>query len=168
MFGMPAGFADFLAQKYALLQQNANADTTRAQAALLQAQSGSNLDNTRAGLLPAESKANNALTFAQTGLAGANTRNVDVTTQLAPQLARSTIAHNTAEIGNIGAETDFTRSRTTSVDQLNKYFPRSMLGSDSGGMPTPNSYQDSIDGNGQLLNSNYQRLRQRLLGGGLY
>src|SRR4051812_9523596 len=59
-------FNAYLAQKYAIMQQQANADTTRAGAGLLSAQAGAKLDTVRAGLLPGESAANVAQTRAQT------------------------------------------------------------------------------------------------------
>jgi hypothetical protein len=72
----------------------------------------------RAGLLPAESK-RIGLTNAQASLAKSNAANVDVTTAWMPKLNQSTIDYNRAQIGNIGAETDFTRARTTTAQQGN-------------------------------------------------
>lgn len=55
----------WLGRKYDIMQQNANADTTRANAGAVSAAAGANLDKVRAGLLPAESAANIGLTRAQ-------------------------------------------------------------------------------------------------------
>ena len=104
--GPEVDFNALLAQKYAILQQQANADTTRAGAGLLSAQAGANLDKVRAGLLPVESAANVAQTQAQT--AGITEQNKFI----AP-LARSTIGvqgsqakQNTAQAGYLGAQTE--------------------------------------------------------------
>jgi hypothetical protein len=112
----------WLSQKYRLLGQNAAADTTRANAAMVSAQGGANLDNVRAGLLPAESKANIGLTNAQMGLANANARNVDETTKFVGPLARSSIGVNTAQAGNLDADAAFTGQRTESAKRSGLAF----------------------------------------------
>lgn len=61
----------WLGRKYAVQDQQAQADTLRANAGMLSAQAGANLDTVRAGLLPAESKANIGLTGAQMAAANA-------------------------------------------------------------------------------------------------
>lgn len=58
-YGMPAGFGDLLAKKYALLQQGADATTRTAEA-------GANLEDVRAKLAPAESLAGVAKSNAET------------------------------------------------------------------------------------------------------
>lgn len=82
MFGID--FSSLLAQKYAIMQQQANADSTRANAGLISANSGANLDNVKAGLLPGESAANIAEQQARTG-------NINATTKYVGPLALSTI-----------------------------------------------------------------------------
>lgn len=71
----PVDFDYFLGRKYALLQQQANATTSNAEATMknaatnaLAASAAANLDNTRAKLLPAESAASIGQTLASTGL----------------------------------------------------------------------------------------------------
>jgi hypothetical protein len=110
----------FLNRKYDLLQQNANADALRAQGFVTQANAQAGLDTVRAGLLPAESKANIGLTAAQAALAQANAANTDENTKFIAPLARSSIGLNSAQARNLGAETGFTTSRTTQLDQLNR------------------------------------------------
>ena len=63
-------FDFFLRQKYAQLQQQADATTQNAQTNSVVGQAAARLDNTRSALLPAESKAGIAKTFAETGLIG--------------------------------------------------------------------------------------------------
>lgn len=67
MWGMPAGFAELLRRKYAIMQQEADAGTLRAGADVTTANSGANLNNIRAGLLPAQARAENLKTEAETG-----------------------------------------------------------------------------------------------------
>ena len=110
----------WLGRKYDLLGQNAAADTTRAQAGLISANAGANLDTVRAGLLPAESRANLGLTAAQAALAAANAAQTQEQTRYVGPLARSSIGLNTAQAGNLGAETRFTGSRTSQLDQINQ------------------------------------------------
>lgn len=62
---MDIDWSYWLGRKYDVMQQNANADTTRANAGMISANAGANLDKVRAGLLPAESAANIGLTNAQ-------------------------------------------------------------------------------------------------------
>lgn len=77
---MPAGMAELLDRKYAILQQQANATseqaratTTNAATSAMVGKASANFDNVRAGLLPAESAANIGLTKANTGLIGKQT-----------------------------------------------------------------------------------------------
>ena len=59
-FGMPPpGFNELIAQKYAIMQQHANAESSEASA-------NANLTNVKAGLLPTESAADVAKTRAET------------------------------------------------------------------------------------------------------
>lgn len=71
----------FLNRKYDLLQQNANADTTRANAGMLTAQAGANLDQVRAGLLPKQTTSDINLQSAQAALANATARQQDEETK---------------------------------------------------------------------------------------
>lgn len=98
-FGMPYGFAQALAQKYAILKQNADAQTVTAN-------SGAHLDDVRAGLLPAESAANVGLTKAQTAQTAETTKYVG-------PLAK-------ANIFNTRAQGHLFGSQATGEDQLNK------------------------------------------------
>lgn len=102
---MAIDFDYFLNRKYALLGQNADADTVRANAATTSADASATaanaaakVDITRAGLLPGESAASIALQRAQ-----ANLQNQTAST-VGP-LAR-------ANIGLIGANTASTRVNT--------------------------------------------------------
>ena len=62
--------------------------------------SGSDQTQTKTGLLPADAAANNELTLAQAGQAGATTRSIDVNTSLAPEVARSENALRKANAAN--------------------------------------------------------------------
>lgn len=97
-------FNYFLARKYAILQQQADADTSRAGSANISAVAGANaanaaanVDNTRAGLMPAESKSAIALQGAQTAL---TRQQAD---WFGPE-AQSRIGLNQANIGYIGTQ----------------------------------------------------------------
>jgi hypothetical protein len=60
----------WLGRKYELLQQNAAADTTRANAGLISANAGANLDTVKAGLLPDQAAADIAQQREQTKYIG--------------------------------------------------------------------------------------------------
>lgn len=107
--GDEVGFAGLLQRKYDIMQQQA--DTAK-----LGMQASANLDTVRAGLLPKESVANIGLTAAQTALAGANTRQTDVQTQLAPGLASANI-YNTRAQGRLYG------SQAAGEDQATKIMP---------------------------------------------
>lgn len=92
---MPAGMADLLARKYAILQQQADAGTTTANANANAANAAAKLDTERANVVAPESRANIGLTVANTGLARANT-------------------------GLVGAQADQTRKNTSWIDRLNE------------------------------------------------
>lgn len=68
MAGMPDGFADALALKYAILQQQANSASQNADTQRITGLASANADNVRAGLLPGETAAQIGLTQAQIGL----------------------------------------------------------------------------------------------------
>jgi hypothetical protein len=94
----------WLGRKYAVMQQSADADTTRANAGLISANAGANLDTVRAGLLPAESKANIGLTVANTGLANAGAAQTTEETRYIGPKARADIAESGARGGLYGAQ----------------------------------------------------------------
>lgn len=126
----------WLGRKYGIMQQNANADTTRANAGMLSAQAGANFDNVRAGLLPAESKANIGLTAAQTGLTNANTRQTDTETKyIGPKTM--------ADIFATRAQGGYYNSEAAGNNATNRLFS---IGNNFGyGMPnTGNSALDEI------------------------
>lgn len=81
---------DWLARKYNILAQQAAADTTRADAAMISAQAAAKLDTTRAELLPTESAAAVALQRAQAALTS--------------NQAKVVIPESNARIGLMGTE----------------------------------------------------------------
>jgi hypothetical protein len=84
--GLPMGMADFLARKYDIMQQQANAG-------MIAARSAANLDNVKAGLLPAESRALIEKQAAERGLTQAETyRTNETAAQIAP-LANAEIGY---------------------------------------------------------------------------
>jgi hypothetical protein len=104
-------FNAFLAQKYAIMQQQANADTSRANAGLITAKSGANLDDARAFGLPQQNLANIAQTQA-------------------PPPARSRPTNTLATIGlqrrqgqYYGANAGFVGSQANQLDILNRQSP---------------------------------------------
>lgn len=83
---IPAGMAELLDRKYAILQQNADATSEQARATTTNAgtnafvgRAAAGLDNVRASLMPAESTANIGLTKANTGLVGKEVQFFDAT-----------------------------------------------------------------------------------------
>lgn len=110
-YGMPAGFGDLLAKKYALLQQGADASTRSAEA-------GANLEDVRAKLAPGESAAGIAKSNAETAGIKENTRFI------AP-LANSTI-------GLQGAQTGFVTQQGVGEGILNRQYGAA----GGGGLPT--------------------------------
>lgn len=84
-----------LARKYDLLAQNANADTTRANAGLVTANADANFTGVRAGLLPRQTDADIAEANARTNL-------TNVQAQQAPGLAKASEA---ASYGSASANT---------------------------------------------------------------
>jgi hypothetical protein len=95
-FGMPAGFAEALAMKYGIMQQQANTQAVATRAA-------ANLDNTRASLLPSQSEADIAEARARAG-------NINETTKTVMPLALSTI-------GLQGTQSRLNTSQAGSVDE---------------------------------------------------
>ncbi len=70
MSEIPAGMAEYLARKYAILQQNADAQTRNSATTALVGGTEANLNVTRSKLLPLESAASVAKIGAETGLLG--------------------------------------------------------------------------------------------------
>lgn len=110
---MGVDFASLLARKYAIMQQQADADTSRAAAGGLSAQASANLDTVRAGLLPRESAANVAQTAAQTAGIREQNRFID-------PLARSTIGLQSSQARQNAAQAGYLGSETTGNDILNR------------------------------------------------
>lgn len=110
---MSINWGGLLARKYDIMQQQANADTTRAGAGLITAQSGANLDNVRAGLLPNESAANIAEQQARQ-------RNLDATTKYVGPLALSTIGLQKQQGRVYGAQAGLYDSETEGNNILNR------------------------------------------------
>lgn len=122
-------FNYFLARKYALLQQQADAGTQNAASGAIQASSGAiaakaaaQLDTTRANLLPAESAATIAQTQAQARLLGEQANIVGPESQ--------------ARIGQIGAETIGTNIQNK-IAIREGLTPRPILGSALSGVMGP-------------------------------
>lgn len=91
-------FNAFLARKYALLQQNADAGTLQANTGALVGAAGARLDNTRADLAPAESKSTIGLQGAQRNLLG--------------EQAKVTVADSVARNALLAAQTGETNVNT--------------------------------------------------------
>lgn len=88
----------WLGRKYALLAQNAAADTARAGAAVTSANASANLDAVRADILPKQAASEIALQGAQTRLTG--------------EQANIVAPESRARIGLIGSETGLNRAQT--------------------------------------------------------
>jgi len=130
----PVDMNYFLARKYALLQQQADAGTSQAQTQSRQADTGAlvgaaaaNLDRTRAGLLPGESAAQIAQQGAQTRLLGEQA-------SIVQPLAR-------AQIGQIGAETGLTTTQNKVLTRTALTPYRSLIGSALGSTLGAGGYQ---------------------------
>ncbi len=115
----PVDFNYFLARKYAILQQQADAGSEQARAttsnaatAAMTGAAAARLDNVNANLRPGESAANVALTRAQTGLT-ANQARVVIPT------AEAAIRAQDAQTGLVGTQTKvLTREALTPTSQL--------------------------------------------------
>lgn len=121
MFGVD--WDGLLAKKYALLGQQANADTTRANAGMISANADANLSNIKAGLLPAESKATVANTNANTNLTTVNAG-------LAPGLAKASEAASYGQAKANTAQGLLYGSQTTAENQSSQTLSKA-LGGDS-------------------------------------
>jgi hypothetical protein len=132
-WGMPPGFAAALAEKYAIMRiqaeaQKRSADAgatldvaradalpiqTRAQAGALDAAAG--LDNVRAKLLPDQ-------TAADIAVARANARNIEETTRYVGPLARANVGLLGSQGMNFRASARNTDAESDGIEQLNKRF----------------------------------------------
>lgn len=108
-FGMPAGFAQALALKYGIMQQQANAQSKSLEAA-------ANLDNTKANLLPGQAAADIAET-------GARTANINETTKTVAPESVARIGLMGAQTRNFDADAGYTTEQTTGLKQINKKRP---------------------------------------------
>lgn len=95
----------WLGRKYALLAQNADADTARAGAAVTSANASANLDTVRAGILPQQAASEIALQGAQTRLTGEQTKIVAPESRARISLIGSEIGLNQANTGLIKTNT---------------------------------------------------------------
>lgn len=128
----PVDFNYFLARKYAILQQQADAGseqaratTTNAATAAMTGAAAANLDNVNARLRPGESAAQVGLTQAQTGLA----RNQ---AQVVIPTAEAAIRAQDAQTGLVGTQTKvLTRESLTPTSQL---FGNVPMGASTPGM----------------------------------
>lgn len=128
-------FDYFLRQKYAQLQQQADATTQNAQTSSVVGRAAANLDNVRAALMPAESKANIGLTRANTGQAIANTG-------LITEQAKIVAPESAARIANMNADTALTRTNRDVAIRQNLTPLGEIFG---GGLP---SFQSLLTGGG--------------------
>lgn len=108
----------WLGRKYAILGQQADADTTRANAGLISANADANLTNVKAGLLPGQTAADIAESEARANLTNVNAK-------LAPGLAKASEAAsygsakaNTAQAGLYGAQTAGENQANTTLNSL--------------------------------------------------
>jgi hypothetical protein len=119
-----------LQQKYAILQQQADAATRTANAS-------ANLDQARANVVPGESAANIAQTRANTDLIGQQAKyfgptalaNIDLT-RANVGLAKANTAESTARVG-------YTNQQTTGLSLLNRLYDLPDPGSSLGGSGMP-------------------------------
>lgn len=109
-FGMPSGFAELIAKKYAIMQQQADTQSELGSAA-------AGLDRTKTQLMPGQVEADIAQTRANTGLIGENAA-------LVRPLGMSQIGLQASQAGNFNASAGLTRSQTKSEDQRNAKFFR--------------------------------------------
>ena len=117
-FGMPYGFADLLAKKYAILQQGADTQQLGTVAA-------AGLDNVRAKLLPGQTAADIAKTNAETA-------NIGETTKFIAPLARSGIALQGAQGGLYKSQAAASDEETVGNKITNKETAFGILGRPGG------------------------------------
>lgn len=134
MAEQPVDFNAFLRQKYAILQQQANADTERAGATTLTAGAAANLDRTRANLLPTESAAAVALQRAQTALTGNQAQTVLPESRARINLLGTEAGLNTANIGLIGENTVAAKRNNRLISILPDSLRSVMGGTSVGGL----------------------------------
>lgn len=132
----------WLGIKYGLLQQNADADKIRANAAatsadagMINARAGANLDYVRAGLLPAESRANIGLTNAQAVNAAANAAHTSEETKYIQPLTLANIGLIRANTGEARARSGYLGAQTTGENILNRMYHLSDDDQPTGGSP---------------------------------
>lgn len=108
----------WLGRKYAGLDQQAAADTTRANAGLISANAGAHLDTVKAGLLPSQ-------TAADIAESNARARLTNVNATLAPDLAKASEASsyggakaNVAQASLYGAQTNAESQASQSLSAL--------------------------------------------------
>lgn len=128
-YGAP-DIGGLLAQKYAIMRQEADAKT-------MATKSDVNLQNIQAGLLPGRTAAEIALTKANTGYVGEQAKYFGQSALSAIDLNRSQIGVNTANIGNINANTDLTKTQDTGIQRLWKTPAELMKGLGLGGLSNP-------------------------------
>lgn len=114
-------WGDWLGRKYAIMQQEADANRTRADAGLIEARAGANLSNVRAGLLPGESASNIGLNAAQAAAQRASAAQTEEETKFVAPLARASI-FNTRQQGSLYG------SEAAGNNILNRSFQRFRFG----------------------------------------
>lgn len=112
-FGMPAGFADALAEKYALMRM-----TATAQADSLGAAAG--LDRVKTKLLPDQTAAEIGKVKAETGLIGENARMVR-------PLGMAQIGLQRSQAGNYDASSSLTNAQTDKERRMQRILSTSGL-----------------------------------------
>lgn len=127
-FGMPPGFAQALALKYGILQQQANAQSKSLDAA-------ANLDTVKAGLLPGQ-------TAADIGETQARTANISETTKTIAPESTARVGLMGAQTKNYDANTGLTTVQTEGQKQLIKKRPFGL------GMGGSNDNNYGFGGNG--------------------
>lgn len=107
---------DSLAQKYAILGQQADSQSLAARAA-------ANLDNVRAGLMPKESAANVANTMASTAMTEKNTSWIDRLNAMGLDLTKSQIGANNANTREtLEGRLPLLKNQTSQIGQLLQMF----------------------------------------------
>jgi len=109
MMGMPYGFAELLQKKYAIMAQQADAQTTSANA-------GANLDNVKARLMPGQVEA-------EIGRTKAETTNLGLTGRTIVPLATAQIGLMGSQAKNYDAQSDLTGAETVLKKQLGRKLP---------------------------------------------
>lgn len=116
-------FGYFLAQKYALLQQQADAQTQNAATQAIGTRAAANLDNARAAVTPAESQAQIKLQGAQGNLYGAQSSLAGAQANLTGEQAKVVAPEAAANIGLTRAQTGLVGSQKRGLDLNNIIQP---------------------------------------------